>query len=793
MKLRDFRIGWRVLAKQPAYSCVTVFGLAVGFAACFLLLALVRYAFTYNDAIRDGERIYLVKERRNVMPRPNWGASSAPPLVRVAQASGLVDASTTARAYDLSAQIDGRFVPLTVRVVAPNYLDFFGIRALEGDARAALARPDALVLDSSTAERLFGSRHALDKVVRIRGQAYVVRAVLPDLPANTSVGMEALVGAGNHPWQDAVRNEWDWFSRAAIYLKTAPRADASVLQGILQDAITRQRDDSLPLGLRQLAKGGPVTSIGLVSLADFYFEPDLQAGSSGARHGSKTAVLGLAALALLILALATANYVNLAAIRTMARRREIGMRKVLGASPGALARQYMAESLLVSMAATLIGLALAWLVLPLFSDLVDRPLAAMLSLRACAAMLGAGALTGLLAGLYPCLLALRLPPAVALQGRGSGDTVHGARLRRVLSVLQFGVAIALIAATLAVGWQTRYASHADPGFDPAPLLVVTVPGQAKAPAAHALREELARLPGVGGVAAMQDAFGRDGNKATMAIERPGQAPVQVEVKDVGANFFDVYGVKPLLGRLFDQKLDRSGSDSLVLNALAAAQLGFASPEAAVGQLVGDRGRIVGIVPDLRVQTLKHEPGPIIYRVNEDENVFTVRTSADMAAVRAAIEAAWARHFPNDPPDIESAASIFAENYNEDLRLAKILGLASIVATSLASFGIYVLAAYSVERRSREIVLRKLHGARGRDIGRLVAREFGLLVIAGALAGLPVAWLGIERYLSTFVERAPMGPMPLVLALALIAAVGMAATARQTLHAARLSPALALRD
>lgn len=790
MTLRDFRIGWRLLARQPGYSTVTVLGLAVGFAACFLLLALVRYAFTYNDAIAGAGHIYAVKERRNVMPRPDWGASSSPELARVARQSGMPVSATFARSFDVAGQVDNRFVPLTVQMADKDYLAFFGIRALEGDASAALARPDGIALSRATAIRLFGDSHALGKVLHLAGQAYQVRAILPDLPVNTSVGIDALVGEGSHAF--AGPREWGWFSRAQVYFKAGPGLDVAALQALLQDAMTHQRDDALALRLRQLAKGGPVTSIALVSLADLYFDEDLLAGSA-ARYGSRSGVLGLAALAVLILALATANYVNLAAIRTAARRREIGMRKALGVSPARLAFQFMAESLVVSMAATVIGLALAWMVLPLFSALVGRPLAAMMSAQSCVLMLAVGALTGVLAGLYPYLLARRLPPNVALQGRGNGETVAGARLRRVLSVVQFGVAIALVAATLAVGWQTRYASHADLGFDPSHLLVVTAPVNGKAPALQAFRDDLARLPGVTGVAVSRDPVGRDDYKATAAIERAGQAPVQIEFKDVGADFFKVYGVRPLFGRLFDRALDRSGGDNIVLNARAAQALGYDSAGAAVGQELEGRGRIVGIVPDLRFQTMKEQPGPIMFTVREDLNVFTLRVTGDVAASREAVETAWARHFPNDPPDIETAGSIYAQNYDEDLRLAKTLGLASVVATALASFGIYVLAAYSVERRSREIVLRKLHGARGVDIGRLVAREFGVLVAAGAFIGLPFAWLGIQRYLATFVERAPMGQWPLLLALALIAAVGLAATARHTLRAAGMSPALALRD
>jgi hypothetical protein len=518
----------------------------------------------------------------------------------------------------------------------------------------------------------------------------------------------------------------------------------------------------------------------------------LLASRSGRSYGSKAGVLGLAALAVLILVLAMANYVNLAAIRTIARQREIGVRKALGVTGLRLGQQFMAESTVVAMAATVVGLAFAWLVLPLFSELVNRPLAPMLSWQGSLLMLLLGLATGLIAGTYPAMLALRLPASVTLQGRGNSETGSGLQVRRALSVLQFGAAIALVASTVAVGWQTRYASQADPGFDPSRLLVVAAPEQRDKGAMHAFQDDVARLPGVAAVTQVSEAIGRDAFKAVIMIERAGNPAVSIELKSVGPNFFDVYGVRPVAGRLFDKSLDQSGN-SVVLNARGALALGYASPEAAVGQMLDEKTRIVGIAPDLRYQTLRQQPEPMLYRVADNLGVLTVRTGADQAGVRAAIETLWARHFPNAAPDIESAGSIFAENYNEDRRLARILGLASLVATTLASFGIYVLAAYSVKRRSREIVLRKLHGARASDIARLVTREFGTLIGIGALAGLPLAWLAIERYLGTFVERAPMGQWPLAGALALVTLVGIGATARQTLTAVRISPARALRD
>lgn len=794
MTLRNFRIGWRLLLKEPGYSVAVVCGLAVGFAVCFLLLGFVRYCFTYNQAIADSEQIFVVKERRNFLPRPDWVAAAPPPLRAIAAASGPGVTATSARSFDLAARIDNRLVPLTVRVVDANFLDFFGVAALAGDARAALARPDALVLSREMAVKLFGQADALGKRLQIDGATFEVRAILPDMPANTSVNFDAMVGAGAHSWDPpSTRAGADWSRRANVYVKAGPRVAAAGLAALLQQAVARERDANAPLAWRNAVKGKPITEIAFTRLSEIYFDGDLLAGRASARYGSKAGVAGLAALAALILLLASANYVNLATVRTLGRQREIGIRKVLGVSGPRLAWQFIAESLVVSMLATLAGLLLAWLVLPLFSTLVNRTLSGMFSPLSCAAMLLLGAAVGLLSALYPAWLAMRQPVGVSMQGRGNAETAHGLAVRRTLSVLQFAAAIGLIAMTLAVSWQTRHASSADPGFDAAPLLVMNLPDKRTPASGQAFRAELARLPGVAGVTAMSEAVGRDRIKLTFMVNRPGRETVPLEGRMVGPEFFQVYQVKPLAGRLFDPALDGPGSMSVVLNARAAIALGFASPEAAVGQMYDQQRRIVGIAPDLRYRTLRQAPEPMAYSVNLEQDVLTVRASGPIPAVRAQMEALWARHFPNDLLDIEAAGAMFAANYSEDARLVRILASASLVATALASFGIYVLSAYSVKRRSREIVLRKLHGAGGSDIGRLMAREFGVLVGAGALVGLPLAWLATERYLSGFTERAPMGAWPLLFALACVGIVALAATARHTLVAVRMSPALALND
>lgn len=795
MHLRDYRVGWRLLQKEPGYSLAVVLGLAVGFAACFLLLGLVRYSFTYNAAIADSAHIFVVKERRNMLPRPDWRATAPAPLRDVATRSGPQVSATSARSFDLAARIDNRVVALTLQVADANFIDFFGIRTIEGDAKAALARPDALVLSQSQARKLFGDAHALGKRLSIDGTPFEVKAIIADLPANTSVRYEVLLGAGLHSWDPApTRAGAEWFSSAAVYIKAPPSVDGAALAALLQAAVA-PRDARLTFKLPAGSPYTKLTDIGMVRLSEIYFDPDLLAGRGGARYGNKAGVAGLAALALLILLLAGANYVNLATVRTLGRQREIAMRKVLGVSAARLAGQLIAESLVVSLLATLCSLLLAWLALPLFADLVNRPLTGFFSMASCSAMFALGALVGLASALYPAWLALGQGTSASLQGRGNSETRHGLMLRRVLSVFQFAAAIGLIAMTLAVSGQTRYASHADPGFDAAPLLVVALPGDPGAAQVQSFRDALARLPGVAGVAGVSEAIGRDGNKIVYNVVRPGLEPVAVEAKLVSPEFFDVYRVRALAGRVFDPGQDGPTSTSVVINASAAAALGFASPQAALGQMFNATLRIVGIAPDLRYQTLRQAPGPMVYRIGVNQGVLTARVDGEgaMATVRPQVEALLARHFPNAVPDIEPAGAVFANNYSDDLRLAQILAAASVVATALASFGIYVLSAYSVRRRAREIVLRKLYGADGVDVGRLIAREFAVLIGIGALIGLPVAWFATERYLSGFAERAPLGWWPPLLALGCVGLVALVATARHTLAAVRMSPALALQN
>jgi len=800
MILRDFRIGWRLLVKEPAYSAVVIMGLAVGFAACFLLLGYVVHSLSYDRHVPQREQIYRLMQKWNTPGASgNWNDSTSLPARDALVASGLPLLASAFIQRDIDVRTGSNVRSIRLTVVDPDFRKIFQPKALSGDLGAALSRPDGLALTRETAVQLFGSIDVVGKTVQVAGQPYLVAAVLEDQPSATTLPYAALAGIRTGIWKQEYRQlvTTNWgSSHGNVYVKLPPGApvqpvlDAARRAMLASSFYQRQSPEQVAA-----LNGRDMIEFRLGPLAEAYLDPLIKEQSS--THGDSKTIFGLAAVGLLILLLAATNYVNLATVRTLRRQREIAMRKVLGASAGAVSRHFLAESVLVCLVATAIGLLLAWLLLPVFSDLVQRKLDDMFSLAAIGVSVLLGALVGLLAGAYPAWSAIKVRPSAALAGRGNSETVGGLRLRRILTVLQFATAMGLTSLTLAVTWQTHYASNLNPGFDPAPLLVVRTDDDIRSANVRAFEDALRRLPGVSGVAVTDSPVTVNFNST--ALKRDGGDPIEISWSGVSPEFFQVLGLRPTAGRLYDPSRDkRDDSGKIVINEAGARRFGFASAADAVGKTVrmptGEEPmQVVGVAPDIRHRSAREAMQPTVYYLSERIGTFTVRTSQDQQAVQAAIEEMWPRYFPNDVLELERMAALFSQSYADDLRLAKLLAASSVIATAIAAFGIYVLAAYSVQRKAREIVLRKLYGAGSAAIGRLVAREFLALIGIGALVGLPVAFVALQRYLASFTEQAPVGVWTLGAALLVSLLVALGSTVRHGVSAIRIRPVQALRE
>jgi putative ABC transport system permease protein len=819
MTLQDFRVGLRVLVKDPIYSLVAVLGLAVGLAVCLLLLGFARYSWEYDSYVPDADAMYIVKHRYNLELGALWYDQAPLGLLTVAKtAPGVASASGYLTWFPLTVEVNGQLRSLRSLTALPGFAHMLGLQAIRGNVEEALSRPDSFAITAEAAVRLFGTTDVLGRTVLLRLDASDqnrssarIGAVLRTPPANSTIPFETLNGPslGLVPQMhraEIAGGESTWL--ANLLIRVRPDASVAAIMESLQQAVDRG------LGVRKLppemlARLGhrKVMDVKLSRLRDAYFDHEVATNFLSVKvdRGDATVVTGLVAIAILILALAAINYVNLATIRVIRRQRELAMRKVLGASRRQIVSQFVAESLLVSLVATAVGLLLAYLALPVFARLMDRDLRNILSVGNVAAAIGIGLILGLLTAVYPAWIAFRVRPALMLMGRSGGESLGSKRVRQVLSVLQVAVAIGLASFTMAIFLQTRFAMNSSLGFDPAALWVFDLPiGEtADMKEARGLTAALSGQPGIADVAVSNDPIGRSKDVWTTEVRREGGEAVTLDVKSVTPNFFSIYRIRPVAGRLFDSGIEHENATvPIVIDALAAHQLGFASPELAIGQTLLFRSdvdrnrelqakRIVGIAPEVRFNSLREAPRAVAYELWYGDTLI-VRASGSSADAERAVRAVWPRYFPNSVLELTPAKDVYAANYADEARLTRLLAVSTAIAMVIAAFGSYVLAADAVQRRTAEIALRRLFGARRRDIGRLVAREIGGLVMLSAVVALPLAALAIARYLATYTEHAPIAFWTLAFSLGAAVAITAVAAARHAWIAMMLRPAVALR-
>ncbi|MBY0573243.1 MAG: ABC transporter permease [Undibacterium sp.] len=767
MKIRDLKIAWRVLAKDRVHSLMVILGLSVSFAACFLLLAYARYAYTYDAHIPDADRIFLVKHRVNAFDRPVW-VDFMPFSVRdTLSKSGIPFTSSAVDSEQILVQNASGLKQLSNRTqVNPSFAQMFAVHTIAGDINSTLNKSGEIAVTTRTAQQIFGKIQALGQTILIAGETYRVGAIIVDPPSNTTVPYQILQGTK----RDLSRN----------YIKLSNSSDLAAVQKVIQEAA----DHSNMTRVWAARQGGKdvtkkVIEVRLTSLRNAYFDTEI-IDIDRVIHGDEKNVLALSLVALMILFLAAINYVNLAVARTIRRQREIGVYKLLGASRARIIGQFLTESLLVMGVANALGVLSAWLCLPFFSELMNRPLDSLLTPVNCIASVLFSLVVGALMSAYPIWVALTVNANQALLGRGNHESTGGMQLRRALTVLQFSMAMGLAAVSLAIAWQSFFITHGSLGFDPSNLLVLRLNSPGSEANWTAFRSDLLHLSEVQDVATSEDALGRTMVGFNMLLKRDnGQSIVPVG-QGVSPNFFTVHGIQALAGRAFDPKIDSPISENIiVINEAATRALGYANPQEAVGKFVLDASaiplQIIGVVPNSRYQSAREMEAPRVYQLRSYAGLFSIKIRGDFDAARNQIGSVWRKHFPNEIFDLQASHSLIAKNYEEDLRLSRLLSGASILALLIAAVGIYVLSSYNVQRKAQEIAIRKIYGARARAIVFLVAKEFVVILLAGTLVGLPLAAWAISHYMASFVERAPMSFWSLSLALAVTSITALLAT------------------
>ncbi len=811
-------VGIRSLARSKVYTGINVFGLAVGMASCILIMIFVRHELSYDAWLPNAERTYQLQSERVATDEPAQFLQTGfyPAAAGLKQDFPEVEEAVGTFRSRPIVMLDGQPVYATMLMTDPAFFEVLELPFVRGDAVSALRDPDLLVVTETEARRFFGSADPIGRTLTMirAGVPTTLRvtAVLRDLPDNShlDLSMVSRVTAAAFPDDPEALTAWNRIP-GPVYVRLRAGADPEAINRALP-AWEQRRIPRESTGTGEMSRAER-WALHLANVRDVHL--GRFQGGSMTPGGDPTTILTFAIVALLILGVACVNFANLTTARASERAREVALRKVLGAQRHQLIAQFIGESLLLATLAAVTALAVVELVLPVLSQFLD----VRLSFRyfgADGVLLPVAALTlivGGVGGIYPAFYLSGFRPAAVLKSSRAGDGFGAGRLRTVLVVGQFAVSIGLMVCTAGVYAQTMYARNADAGYRRDGLLVVENLSRAQVePLAETLVREISRIEGVTAVGRGEISPGDDGWSMTH-VELPGRSdPVGVGGYNVDYGFFQALGTELRAGRTFSPRnaLDdatRLGDDdgtmlesrgvNVIVSEAGARQLGFPGPEAAIGgQLrIGTvPATIVGVVADVQYRSVREDLEPILYTLTTTgHDTMLVRFDNEAPnAVMERIEAVWRRHVPDVPLEASFAQDRVAELYRADEGRGQLFALFAGLAIVIGCLGLYALAAFTAERRTKEIGIRKVLGARTRDIVRLLVWQFLRPVAIANLIAWPVAWWVMRDWLSGFNDRIALNPAWFVAAGMLALGIATATIVGHAIRVSRTNPIHALR-
>jgi putative ABC transport system permease protein len=826
-------VGVRALAKNRAYAAINIAGLALGIAACLLILGFVRYEFSYDSWLPDADQTYQLQDFYH--PTKEGGEEYKLQLTSYAAGVALkkdfpqVERAVYVKGVNLVAIKDGQPAAIDdAYMVDGAVFDVLQLPFLYGDRAHALDDPHAVTLSETQARTLFGTGNPMGQTLTlISGDTtadYRVTGVYRDLPKNSSLKMSVVARFDPQTYFAKIPTMLtSWNSQGGSYfVRLRKGTDVDALNAALPAWEKRNIPDEDD-GTRKI-NAGDNQDWKLANIRDVHLG-EAQMGSMRPGNDRGT-ILTFAVIALLILAMACVNFTNLATARATQRAREVALRKVLGATRRQLITQFIGESILLASIAMLVALALVELTLPGLNTFLD----ADIKLRYFALdglMLPVIALTllvGLVGGLYPAFVLSRFEPARVLKANKSAADAEGSgRLRNILVVGQFAVSIGLIICTAVVYAQTVYARTSDAGYKRDGVMQIQNIGRPQVErVARSLMEEMRRVPGVTAVARSTIAVD-GGNNSVTTVNLPGSSnPVALGVYGADPDFFKAMGIRLIAGRTFSEKEPRDDATTpqpsvpaaeralvqrgvnIILSKEATRRLGFAQPEAALGKTImtgltlPEYGQVpatvVGIVSDARYRSVRDPLQPMFYFYQTNSyNSMAVRfEGAAPKKVYDAIEAVWKRQVPDLPFRAKFVDDIVRDLYKADAARAALFGAFAILAVVIGCLGLFGLAAFTAERRTKEIGIRKVLGARTRDILRLLVWQFSRPVLIANLIAWPIAWWVMRGWLNGFDMRIALTPVPFLAAGVLAMLIAILTISAHAWRVARTSPIRALR-
>jgi len=757
--LRNYlKIALRQVRRQKGYAFINVSGLAMGIACCLFILLFVRDELSYDRFHENADRIVRLIEDVHTTSQTLYQATSAPAMGPnlLQDYPEVLHAVRFLRTDRLLQHGDHRFLEDHIVFADSLVFEVFDYPLLRGDPKTALTAPYSVVLAASVARKYFGEADPLGKTMTLENeQTLTVTGVLGELPRNAHLQfdimlsfttLEAMVGSNLH-------ENWGWNSYYT-YLLLPEGYDPARLEDKLPDFLERHIGDWLrSRGFSYTLHVQPLTEIYLHS------SRILEPGAGG-----NVAYLYLfSSIAVFILIIACINFMNLATARSAGRAKEVGLRKVVGAQRGQLAMQFLGESLLTSVLALLFAVALFRLLLPLFNGLTGKALTlgALWTGGTVLVVLGLVLLVGVVAGLYPALVLSDFSPAVVLKG-AFHTSKRGVVFRKGLVVFQFAISIILIVGTTVVAVQLDYLRGQNLGFEPEQQLVLYFDGDRQVQQqAETIKQVMRQHPAVIS-ASMSSSVPGNGiwNNLLVHVDvAPGQTQeATLDNYTVDVDFIDNFGIEVVAGRGFSNDFATDATAAFVINEAAVKHFGWNSPEDALGKrfVRGDQeGEIIGVVKDFNYRSLRRQVDPFFLMMLRPDRLayltLGVRTE-DVSQTVADVERLWKELAPQRPFIYTFLDDQFNQQYQAEARFGKLFGYFALLAIFIACLGLFGLASFTAQERTREIGVRKVLGATVPQIIVLLSKDFTGLVLIAFVVAVPVAYWGMEEWLARFAYR-----------------------------------------
>ena len=799
-----FKTAIRNLLRYKGFAIINISSLTIGIVGCMVIGLFVWDERQYDKDIPGGENIYRIYEQRKNNDVITHNAS-VPPAYASYLKRTYPEVDTTLR---ILMSLDKFLMEVGEKrnyedkgwFVESSFFEIFPLKFIHGDPSTALLEPRTVVITEDLAKKYFNNENPVNKSLYIDKDTFAVKGVLANLPEHFHLNFRYLMSLPSAGVERERMELWTWH-QFYTYIKLKPGANVRQLQDKLQAHMKKAIFPTLKqTGFTFLPFFQPLQDIHLKS-SDFIYD--------NAVRGNQTYVKALTIIALFVLVIACFNFINLATARSFRRAKEIGVRKVVGAERKQLVIQFIGETILLAVISILISVAVTFLIVPLLNQFtgksiefnpVTNPILGLI-------ILGAGVVIGMLAGIYPALVLSGFQPITVLKNMKLVGSGGGAWLRQGLVVIQFALSVLLIVCTTIVYRQTKYLNNADLGFNNEQVIYFQTRGAVEEKL-ETFKEEIKRSPNVlsvtSGYGLPGDQYAGDG---VITFGPDGQKDRSANVFLGDHDYVKTLGLRIVAGRDFSKDMATDVREAFLINETAVKEWGYGTPEKALGQPMHwnewvpqdtlnpvKKGKIIGVVEDFHYKSLHEKVTPSVIQIYP-QVVFKVAVklkTADIKNTIAYINGVWNKFSPGYPLDYKFMDDTYGAMYKAESKLSDLLWIFTVMAIIVGCMGLFGLAAFSAEQRTKELGIRKVLGANAINIVGLLSKNFLVLVIISAVIAFPIAWWAMNNWLEDFPYRVAISWW--VFGVAIVAALGVAllTVSFQAIKAALANPVKSLR-